>query len=183
MLMLFLAGAIAGILFRSDSPSLVIAGNAVIYSGLAYILIAFRRGFTARHLRLASIYMVGPVALLVAADCVPALNPLLPHGMADLERQETELRRAFPDKMGIEQARAVLKAKNIEFFESTPPGGTFAQYGSPDIQVSSGDQLIHSSFQTKAAQWPCGYRMEIDLLFDAAGNLKHRYVQRFRDCP
>jgi hypothetical protein len=85
--------------------------------------------------------------------------------------------------MGIEQARAELKAKNIEFFESTPPTGLLTQYGSPDIQVSSGDRLIHSSFQTKAAQWPCGYRMEIDLLFDVAGSLEHGNIQRFRDCP
>jgi hypothetical protein len=183
MFMLFPGGLVAGILLHSDLPFLVIAGNACIYSGLTYIILGFTRRLTTRHLRLASIYMVGPVAILVAADCAPELNPLLPTGMADLQRQETELRDAFPDKMDIEQARAVLKAKKIEFFESTSPAGVLAQYGSPDLQVSSGNRLIHSSFQTKAAQWPCGYRMEIDLLFDAAGILGHRYIQRFRDCP
>ncbi len=159
------------------------AGNAVIYSGLAYVLLATRRDVGVRFLRLASSCLVVPVAALVTLSCIPSLNPLFPSGMAELGRQETELQNGFPDTINAEQARTVLRSKNIQFDESKPSTGVILQRQDATMQASLGDALIYSRFQTNAGQFPCGYDMEIYLLFDASGKLKQRYIHRFRICP
>jgi hypothetical protein len=180
---LFPGGFVAAILLHSDSTFIVIAGNAFVYSGLAYVFLATRRDIGARFLRLASICLVVPVAVLVILSCIPSLNPMFPSGMAELGRQEAELQNAFPDTINGEQVRAVLRSKKIQFYESEPSAGVILQREGTTMQASSGDRLISSRFQTNAGQFPCGYDMEIYLLFDAAGKLKQRYIHRFRVCP
>ena len=182
MFLLLPGGFISAILFHVDSPFIVMAGNAFVYSVLAYVFLAARRDVGARSLRLASMCIVFPVAFLVGLACIPSLNPMLPSGMAELGRQEAELQNAFPDTINVEQARAVLRSKNIEFNEFEPPTGLVFQRGDTAMTASYGDRVIHSRFQTNAGQFPCGYDMEICLLFDAAGKLKHRHVHRFRVC-
>jgi hypothetical protein len=85
--------------------------------------------------------------------------------------------------MNIEQARAVLRSRNIQFNEFEPSIGLVFQRGDTTMMASHGDRVIHSQFQTNAGQFPCGYDMRLDLLFDAAGKLKQRYIHRFRICP
>jgi hypothetical protein len=181
--LVFPGGLIAAFPFHSDSPFIVMAGNAVIYSGLTYFFLGIRRDAGTRFLRLASICLAVPVAALVALSCTPSVNPMFPHGMDELDRQEGELQKAFPDTMNLEEARAVLRTKNIQFEESTPSTGTILQRQDVTIQALLGDRLIYSRFQTYARQFPCGYDMEINLLFDATGKLKQRYIHRFRICP
>jgi hypothetical protein len=123
-----------------------------------------------------------PVAILVGLACIPTLDPLLPRGLVELKRQESALQNDLPDDVGIEQARAVLRSKNIQFNEFEPSTGLVFQRGGTTMTASYGDRVIHSQFQTNAGQFPCGYDMVIDLLFDATGKLKHRYIHRFRVC-
>jgi hypothetical protein len=176
-------GLIAAFPYHSESPFIVIAGNAFIYSILSHFFLSVRRDVGTRFLRLASICLVFPVSALAIMSCIPSLNPMFPCGMAELERQEVELQNTFPDALNVEQARAVLRSKNIQFDESNPSTGVIMQRQGTTIQASSGDALIHSRFQTNAGQFPCGYDMEIYLLFDATGKLKQRYIHRFRICP
>jgi hypothetical protein len=109
---------------QPDSLILTMAGNTVLYSAIAFlILLGLKRILTASSLRLASIWLAMPVAGLVALSLYPSLNPMLPGGMAKLEWQATELRNAFPDLMNVEQARAALRSKNIYFDESEASAG------------------------------------------------------------
>ena len=181
MFFVFPGFLVAGI-FHTESPLLIMAGNAALYPALAYVLLCAKRISSPAFLRLLSIWLVVPVAALVVLSRIPSLNPLLPARMAELGRQEAELQNAFPDSTNVEQARAVLRSKNIQFNEFEPSTGLVFQRGSTTMTASYGDRVIHSQFQTNAGQFPCGYDMEIDLLFDATGKLKQRYIHRFRVC-
>lgn len=102
---------------------------------------------------------------------------MLPGGMAKLERQATELQNAFPDAMNVEQARAVLRSKNIYFDESeTPSGWVFLSDGKTTMLASSGDGLIKGGVQTNSGAFPCGYDLAVDLLLEASGELKQRNI-------
>jgi hypothetical protein len=183
MFLVYPGGLIVEILFRSDSPFLWMVGNAFVYSGLAcVILFSIKRNLTTSFLRLTSFCLVVPVVALVSLSSIPSLNPMLPSGMAELGQQEAELQNAFPDTMNVEQARAVLQSKNIQFNEFEPPTGLVFQHADTTMTAAYGDRVVHSRFQTNAGRFPCGYDMEIDLLFDAAGKLKQRYIRRFRVC-
>ena len=49
--LLFPGGFIAAIFFHSDSPFIVMASNAFVYSGLSYVFLAGKRDISARFLR------------------------------------------------------------------------------------------------------------------------------------
>lgn len=181
--LLFPGGFFVEILLHSDSPFAKIAGNALIYSGLVYVFLLLRRDLSARFLRLASISMIFPAALFIALASTPKFDALFPRGLVELTRQENDLRSDFPDNMEIGQARAALKARNIQFFESAPSVGRVAQREGMDMRAASGDHLIYSRFPSTASQFPCGFDMEVYLLFDASAKLKQSYVRRFRICP
>jgi hypothetical protein len=183
LIALFPGGFIASVLFHSDSPLLLVTITAFVYSGLCYVLFSIKRDLGPSSLRLAAIRMVIPVALLVVAACIPTLDPLFPEGLTELKRQESALQNDLPEKMMIEDARAVLRSKKIQFNEFEPYPGLVFQRGNAAMTASAGDRLIHSRFSTNAREFPCGYDMEIDLLFDASGKLNQRYIHRFRMCP
>jgi hypothetical protein len=72
----------------------------------------------------------------------------------------------------------------IQFYESTEPKGGFVlQNPEETITAESGDTVLVSRFQTEAFEFPCGYDMQIVLLFGRDRNLKQRYIHRFRMCP
>ena len=116
---------VAEFLAWPDSVLLIMAGNAAIYSILGFPVVwGLTRAKSAHALRLASAWLAFPVAVLVALALYSSLNPMLPGGMFKLERQATELQNAFPAGMSVEQARAVLRSKNIYFDENRNNRGT-----------------------------------------------------------
>ncbi len=183
VLVLFPGGLVAAIVFHSDLPSTIIALNSIIYSGLTYVALAFRRDLSLRFLRIASISMVLPAALVVGLASVPILDPLFPRGVTELGRQESSLQSDFPDRISIEKARQLMRSKGIQYDEFAPAAGLVLERENTMMVASSGDRLIHSRSPTTAREFLCSYDMEIDLLFDASGNLKQRYIHRFRICP
>ncbi len=149
-----------------DSILALLGANVAIYSILAFAIILLR--FRA-------------MSCLV---CFPSLNPLWPKGMAELSRQESELQQALPMNMGLQDARSVLKAKGIQFYESIENSESVVLQG-PDrrIAASAGDRVLSSRFQTSASSFPCGYDIRIILVFGQDERLKERYVHRFPMCP
>ncbi len=170
---------IAEFLAWPDSVLLIMAGNAAFYSTLAFlILLGFKRILTARAMRLASIWLAFPVAVLVFLALYPSLNPMLPGGMLKLERQATRLSNEFPDAMNLEQARGLLRHKNICFSESGATAGlVLLGDGKSTFMATSGDLLIKGGVETSSGAFPCGYDIRLDLLFDASGKLKQRKVR------
>ena len=92
----------------------VMAANAVIYSVAAYYI--FRNKSLSGSRRMA-LGLILPVLLLSSFACLPKFNVLLPAGMCDLAEQEQELSREIPEGTSVEQARSILKSKNIAFGE------------------------------------------------------------------
>ncbi len=168
-----------------DSILALLGANVAIYSILAFAIILLRfRNIQMAKLRHVAVVMVLPMTAMSCLVCFPSLNPLWPKGMAELSRQESELQQALPMNMGLQDARSVLKAKGIQFYESIENSESVVLQG-PDrrIAASAGDRVLSSRFQTSASSFPCGYDIRIILVFGQDERLKERYVHRFPMCP
>jgi hypothetical protein len=127
---------------------------------------------------------IAPVTVAAVLACIPALNPLWPHGMKELARQESDLQTAIPVGASLEQVRGVLNSRKIQFYDSTQPSnGVVLQNPEETMTAQSGDTVLVSRFDTGAFEFPCGYDMQIVLVFGPTHNLKQRYIHRFRMCP
>ncbi len=166
-------------------PLVVLAANALVYSAVAYAAVLVScRGVAAEKMRLVATRLVVPVAILVGLACIPALNPLWPRGMAELTRQEKVLQDALPMGMGLEGARAVLRSKGIQFQEATETSqAVLLKRQDKSITAAPGDRVISARLETEASQFPCGYDIEVVLLFGPDERLKDQYVHRLRLCP
>jgi hypothetical protein len=169
---------------ESGLPLGVLAANALVYSVVAYVAIStFWRSASAVTMRRATKQFAVPAAILFGLACVPALNPLWPRGLNELTKQESELQVALPLGIELNQARAILQSKGIEFREETESSANVILQREERLTVAAGDRLLSARFQTNASVFPCGYDMEIVLLFGRNDKLKQQYIHRFRICP
>lgn len=163
----------------------MLAANAVIYAVVLFVgLSIFARGIAAEKIRLAAVWLVLPVAILTGLVCIPTLNPLWPRGMMELTKQEKALQDALPVGMGIDGARAVLHSKGIQFQEQTETSqAAVINRSDKSITAAAGDRVISARLETEASQFPCGYDIEVVLLFGPDERMKDQYVHRLRLCP
>ena len=104
--------------------------------------------------------------------------------MLELKKQETELQSAFPLGMELNKSRAVLLSKAIQFHEETESSDIVVlERQGTRLAAAARDRVLSARFQTGASVFPCGYDMEIVLLFNPDGKLKEQYVHRLRVCP
>ncbi len=90
----------------------------------------------------------------------------------------------IPSGMSLDRVRGVLNSKKIQFYESTEPSdGVVLENADTTMTAHAGDTVLVSRFDTKAFEFPCGYDMQIILVFGNDRNLKQRYIHRFRMCP
>jgi hypothetical protein len=179
---------LADLMLRSNEfgpPLFVFAANSLVYAVVAYAGVSvFGRGVTPDKIRLATIRLAIPVAILVCLACVPRFNPLWPRGMTELARQERVLQEAFPVGMGIDAARAVLRSKGIRFYEWIETSqAVVLERQDTSVTAAAGDRVISARIETEAGQFPCGYDVEVVLLFGPNDRLKDQYVHRLRLCP
>ena len=170
---------------ESGSPLAVLAANAFVYSIVAYVAISILWRFaSAVTMRCATKRLAVPAAILFGLACVPALNPLWPRGLNELTKQESELQVAFPLGIELNQARAILQSKGIEFREETESSaGVVLERDDRRLTAAAGERLLSARFQTNASVFPCGYDMEIVLVFGRDDKLKQQYIHRFSICP
>jgi hypothetical protein len=162
-----------------------IFGMLLLPGGLMAFAVAFllfRKGRLEQVRRIAA-WSIFPVAAIAGLACFPSMNPLWPHGMADLAIEESELQTAIPFGMSLDRVRGVLNSRKIPFNESIESDGVVLQNPPETITAQSGDTVLVSRFQTEAFAFPCGYDMQIVLLFGHDRNLKQRYIHRFPMCP
>jgi len=85
-----------------------------------------------------------------------------------------------PRKLGRE-------CRETESFAKHKASGKTAKVNvqGPDkrIDARTGDRVIVSRWRTSAWSFPCGYDLEIILLFALDEKLKDRYIRRFPVCP
>jgi len=182
-------GVLADLLSRSKEfspPLAVLAANALVYSAVALAaVLACGRSVSAATMRLAAIRLTGPVAILVCLACVPAFNPLWPRGMTELAKQERELQEALPLGTGLDHARAVLRSKGIQFQEEAETAQTVVLDDAKGKSITAvpGDRVVWARLETGASQFPCGYEIEVILLFGQDDRLKQQHIHRLRLCP
>jgi len=187
-LLLFPGGILVHFTVRSDDfgpPLLVLAANVLVYSAAAYAGISFLYGGIAvQKMRLAALRLVLPVAILVGLACIPAVDPLWPRGMTKLAEQEKALQDALPVGMSVKGARNVLNSKRIQFQEQDEKSPEIVlQRQDKTITAAVGDRVISARLETEASQFPCGYDIEVVLLFGPDQQMKDQYVHRLRLCP
>jgi len=186
--LLFPGGLLTDFLLRPKefSPPLAVSfANVLVYSGVAFAVVSVGyRNVPTERMRVAAIRLLIPAVVLIGLICVPSLNPLWPRGMAELTTQEKVLQDALPVSMGLEGARAVLRSKGIEFHEETETSQTIVvQRSDRSVTAAAGDRVISVRLETEASQFPCGYDIEVVLLFGPDQRLKDQYVHRLRLCP
>lgn len=87
-----------------------------------------------------------PVIVLATLACIPSMNPLWPHGMTELARQESELQTALPLGMSLEQVRGVLNSRKIQFYESAEPSDGVVLQNPATMTAQAGDTVVVSRF-------------------------------------
>jgi hypothetical protein len=163
----------------------ILGASVIIYSTLAFCLILFRfRSVPNERFRQRTLRIVLPVLVISSLASFPKLNPILPVGMAELARQEGELQQALNPSVKLEEARSILRNRGIDFGEDLQQTGGLV-FDGPNKRITSnaGDRVLTSRWQTSARSFPCGYDMEIILLFGPDDKLKDRYINRFPICP
>jgi len=104
--------------------------------------------------------------------------------MTELAIQEKSLQNALPLGMGLEESRAALRAKGIQFQEEPEKSpAILLSREDKNITATAGDRVISARFETEASQYPCGYDMEVVLLFGPDERMKDQYIHRLRLCP
>jgi hypothetical protein len=186
--LLSFGGVPMAVLSRSselEPPLAMMALNALAYGTIAYIAVStFWRSSNAATMRRVAVWLVLPAAFFVCLACVPAINPLWPRGMSELTKQESELQAALPLGVELSQCRAVLQSKGIQFREETESSaGVILERVDRTLTADAGDRVLSARFQTAASAFPCGYDMEIVLLFGRDDKLRQQYIHRLRLCP
>jgi hypothetical protein len=166
-------------------PMLLLAGNAIFYALCLFgLCLAVRRWLTARAVRLGTWAFGFAAVVLFALACVPKFNPLWPHGMGELQARETKLKGLIRSDMTIDQVRAALQQESIPLNEETEDSAReVLRNRNTQIVASAGDRLVFSRFRTDAVQYPCGYDLQVVVLFAPDGRLKNRYVAALPICP
>jgi len=166
-------------------PMLLLAGNAIFYALCLFgLCLSVRRRLTARAVRLGTWAFGFAAAVLFALACVPKLDPLWPHGMGELQAREAKLKGLIRSDMTIDQVRAALRQESIPLNEETEDSAReVLRNRNTQIVASAGDRLVFSRFRTAAVQYPCGYDLQVVVLFAPDGKLKNRYVAPLPICP
>lgn len=157
----------------NDSILPLVLANALFYSAFSFLWLSLPtlsqklRNTSPRSL---SIRLGFATAILVTLACIPSLNPLWPHHMKELRRDQYELELALPTGIRLDEAREVLSKRNIEFSD----------------EMVAGDANRHRLFSrvhTDGWNFPCGFDRIVDLQFGADEKLESRDLRLFPMCP
>jgi hypothetical protein len=166
-------------------PLFLLVANAIFYAMVFFLLsLVFRRSLTASRVRTGGRILAILAAGLFALACVPQLNPFWPHGLDQLATRETEIRGLIHSDMTIDQVRAALQRESMPVNEETEDSPReILRNGNTTILAAAGDRVLSSRFRTDATQYPCGYDLEVLVLFGTDGKIKNRYVAPLPICP
>ena len=163
----------------------MLGANAVVYAGLAYFLLG--RYFSRINVEKAKYSLAlsaAPALAFVFLACVPSLNPMWPRGMQRLAQEESELHDGLPVGSRLDQSRAFLRARGMEAHEEEVKiRQEIPRRNGSSFVVQPGDRLVSTRITTDAGQFPCGYAIEMGLVFDANGVLRENHIDRLRLCP
>ncbi len=165
-------------------PLFLLITDAVLYAVSFFLLaLVFRRSLTVSRVRTATRILAIVAVILLTLACVPLLNPFWPHGMGQLDTRAAEIRGLIQSDMTIDQVRAALQRGSMtvnEETEDTPR--EILRNGNTTILAAAGE-VLSSRSRADATQYPCGYDLEVLVLFGPDGKIKNRYVAPLPICP
>ena len=104
--------------------------------------------------------------------------------MAQLAETENAFREGLPKGASLERSRAFLQARGVKLYEEKlTVQQVVLERGDTKLVAHPGDQLVSARIATNAGQFPCGYAIEVLLIFDASKNLEQNHIDRLRICP
>jgi hypothetical protein len=184
-LLLVPGGLVQAVLRGADSPVAILSANFALYSLLIFLTASSFSGIQRiAESRRVSLWLAFPVGVLVCLACIPTLDPLWPSGMTQLAKREAQLHEILPVGIDLEHARGVLRSQGIQFWEQVQKSDSvILTRPEGDISAASGDSVVSAQIPTNAGQFPCGYRIDVVLVFNNERRLRERYIHRFRICP
>jgi len=187
LLLLTPGGIVASLLVRSQglgSPLALLAANAFIYSLIAFVALRFWIRLDASKAKRLTVAVAIPVLILSSLACVPSASPIWPRNMSQLADEEEILRVGLPLGSTLDAARAFLRARAVNSHEyDISAEEPILQNARAKIVAKPGDRLISAQIDTEAQQFPCGYKIQVALVFGADGSLRERYIERSPICP
>ncbi len=169
-------------LFRAtDSTPVILVANLLVYSTVA-LAGTFSLGPT-QLWRRAIPWLAVPVGVLICLASIPTLDPLWPVGMTKMTKKEAQLQVELPLGTDLGQARQVLHSQNIQFTERVEDSNvTVFERQDGIITASPGDRAVFGEVSTDAFSFPCGYKIDVVLLFGPEGKIKQRYIHHTPIC-
>jgi len=186
-LLLSPGGIVASLLFKSqglgNAPAVLMV-NSAFYSAIAYLVLRLWLRLDDRRLRLVAAVMVVPVVLVTYFACLPSASPIWPRGMSQLSEEEELLRGGLPVGSDLDSARAFLGSHGISAYEEDMDAeGVVYQDAHERMLAEPGYRVLSAKVRTEAGQFPCGYRIDIVLVFNEKRKLERRHIERFPVCP
>jgi hypothetical protein len=180
-------GLADSLLFKSHGlgdASTILTFSAIFYSTIAYLILQFWLPVGDRRLRFAATAAALPVLIVACLACVPSISPIWPRGMKHLTEQEAMFRDALPLGLDLDSARTFLKSRGISVYDQEMSDGAVVfQNAHERMFAEASERVLSAKIETEAGQFPCGYRIDIVLIFNQNRRLEHRHIERFPICP
>lgn len=104
--------------------------------------------------------------------------------MEQLEATERKLRDGPPLGVPIESARSFLPKQGVITYEDLAQNEEAVfQVADNKMIAGAGDTVISAPVPTDALGFPCGFRIDVILMFGNDRMLKKEPIERFRLCP
>lgn len=186
-LLLLPGSAFSALVFHTKelgSPIAVLVFSAIVYSLIFYLVLRRRSGFVSDKTKLATQILAVPVIVVASLACIPSMSPIWPQGMEELEAREKKLRDGLPASLSIESARSFLQKQGVPTSEELARNDeVVVQVADKKITAGAGDTVISGQVLTDAMQFPCGFRIDVILVFGNDARLRQEHISRFRLCP
>lgn len=180
-------GIVSAVIFHTKevgSPIAALVFNAFTYSAVFYLTLRHWLGVSLDNVRLTTLILTAPVILLASLACVPSMSPIWPRGMEQLQATERRLRDGLPLGLTIDSARSLLQRQGVAPYEAQARNEEVVfQVADKKMTAGAGDTVISAQIQSEALQFPCGFRIDVILVFGNDGILRQEHIERFRLCP
>lgn len=133
---------------------------------------------------MATLILSAPVIIIASLACIPSMSPVWPRGMEQLETTERKLRDGLLLGVPIESARSFLQKQGVITYEDLAQNeDAVFQVADNKMMAGAGDTVISAPVPTDALEFPCGFRIDVILVFGNDRMLKREHIERFLRFP
>jgi hypothetical protein len=188
-LILLMPGGLVVSLFSEPGlagpPLPILVVNGLVSSAIAYVSVTYLwRAASLDGIKSGIRWIALPAICAACLSAVPSIDPLWPKGMSQLEHQEKALRNGLPVGLSLDSARAFLQKQGVNSYEfESRNQETILNKAHTSIVTRPGDRVITAKIDTQVEAFPCGFVVQVVLVFDTDEKLRQPYVERDAICP